>query len=36
MTGMQDVPKLYEALKARGYSDALLEDIFWNNLRRLI
>lgn len=36
MTGMQDVPKLYEALKARGYGDALLEDIFWNNLRRLI
>ena len=36
MTGMQDVPKLYEALKARGYSNALLEDIFWNNLRRLI
>ena len=36
MAGMQDVPKLYEALKARGYSDALLEDIFWNNLRRLI
>ena len=36
MAGMQDVPKLYEALKARGYSNALLEDIFWNNLRRLI
>ena len=36
MTGMQDVPKLYEALKARGYGNALLEDIFWNNLRRLI
>ena len=36
MTGMQDVPKLYEALKARGYSDALLEAIFWNILRRLI
>ena len=36
MTGMQDVPKLYETLKARGYGDALLEDIFWNNLRRLI
>ena len=36
MTGMQDVPKLYEALKAWGYSDALLEDIFGNNLRRLI
>ena len=36
MTGMQDAPKLYDALKARGYSDALLEDIFWNNLHRLI
>ena len=36
MAGMQDVPKLYEALKTRGYGDALLEDIFWNNLRRLI
>ena len=36
MTGMQDAPKLYDALKARGYGDALLEDIFWNNLRRLI
>ena len=36
MTGMQDTPKLYDALKARGYSEALLEDIFWNNLRRLI
>ena len=36
MAGMQDVPRLYEALKARGYGDALLEDIFWNNLRRLI
>ena len=36
MTGMQDAPKLYDALKARGYSETLLEDIFWNNLRRLI
>ena len=36
MTGMQDAPKLYDALKACGYSETLLEDIFWNNLRRLI
>ena len=36
MTGMQDMPKLYDALKARGYGESLLEDIFWNNLRRLI
>ena len=36
MTGMQDVPKLYDTLKTRGYGEELLEDIFWNNLRRLI
>ena len=36
MTGMQDMPKLYDALKARGYGEELLENIFWNNLRRLI
>ena len=36
MTGMQDVPCLYDALKARGYSETLLNDMFWNNLRRLI
>lgn len=36
MTGVQNVTKLYAALKARGYGETLLEDIFWNNLRRLI
>ena len=36
MSGMQDMPKLYDALKARGYGAELLEDIFWNNLHRLI
>ena len=36
LTGMQDVPKLYDALRTRGYGEELLEDIFWNNLRRLI
>ena len=36
ITGIQDMPKLYGALIARGYDEALLEDIFWNNLRRLI
>lgn len=36
LTGMQDLPELYGALKQRGYEDALLEDMFWNNLRRLI
>ena len=35
MQGMQDVPRLYEALTARGYDEALLYDLFWNNLRRL-
>ncbi|MBO4854707.1 MAG: membrane dipeptidase [Oscillospiraceae bacterium] len=35
IAGTQDVPRLYEALAARGYSESLLNDIFWNNLRRL-
>ena len=36
MRGMEDVPQLYRALEKRGYGKALLEDIFWNNLRRLL
>ena len=36
MRGLQDVPLLYEALAARGYGEELLEDIFWNNLRRIL
>ena len=36
MQGIQDVPKLYAALQARGYGETLLEDIFWNNLRRIL
>ena len=36
MSGVQDVPRLYEALAARGYSEDLLEDIFWNNLMRIL
>ena len=36
MRGAEDVPRLYEALEKRGYGQALLEDIFWNNLRRLL
>ena len=36
MNGAEDVPRLYEALEERGYGKALLEDIFWNNLRRLL
>lgn len=37
--GMEDIcgiPALYAALKKRGYGDALLCDIFWNNLKRLL
>ena len=33
--GLQSVPKLYEALQQRGYSESLLSDLFWNNLRRM-
>lgn len=36
MEGVQDIPKLYEALVQRGYGAELLEDIFWNNLRRIL
>lgn len=36
MHGVQDMPRLYDALKSRGYDEELLENIFWNNLRRLI
>ena len=34
--GLQSVPALYDTLRRRGYSESLLEDLFWNNLRRLI
>ena len=30
--GVQDVPTICEALRRHGYDDALLEDIFYNNL----
>ena len=33
--GLQDVHKIYDALQRRGYSETLLVDLFWNNLRRL-
>ena len=33
--GLQSIPRLYETLQRRGYSEPLLEDLFWNNLRRL-
>ena len=36
MQGVEDVPRLYEALEKRGYGKSLLEDIFWNNLCRLL
>ena len=36
MRGVQDVPQLYAALQQRGYSEELLEDIFWNNLMRIL
>lgn len=35
MQGVEDVPRLYDALAMRGYSRELLEDLFWNNLRRI-
>ena len=35
MEGVQDILRLYDALRARGYSAELLGDIFWSNLRRL-
>ena len=36
LRGIEDIPKIYDALCARGYSQNLLNDIFWNNLRRLL
>lgn len=36
MEGIQDVPQLWQALAARGYPQTLLEDLFWNNLRRMV
>ena len=35
-SGVQDVAKLYQALEERGYPQTLLEDIFWNNWRRIL
>ena len=34
--GLESIPALYETLRCRGYSESLLQDLFWNNLRRLI
>lgn len=36
MTGVQDVARLYQTLEEKGYSRPLLEDIFWNNWRRIL
>ena len=35
ITGLESIPGLYAFLQRRGYSEALLEDLFWNNLRRM-
>jgi len=34
--GVQNIPRLWQALADRGYPRQLLADLFWNNLRRLI
>ena len=36
MTGVQDVPRLWRALADRGYTKQELEDLFFNNLRRVL
>ena len=36
MAGLQDVPKLREALAVRGYDEELLDDIFYGNLMRVL
>lgn len=35
LRGVEDVPRIWAALAGRGYPRPLLENIFWNNLRRL-
>lgn len=35
ITGLESIPGLYTFLRQRGYSEDLLEDLFWNNLRRM-
>lgn len=36
LQGLQDIYKIYDALCVRGYGKELLDDIFFNNLRRLL
>ncbi len=36
LRGVQDMPLLWEALRAHGYDEALLENAFYNNLLRVL
>lgn len=36
MRGAQDLPMLWEVLRRHGYDETLLEDIFYNNLLRIL
>ena len=36
LCGVQDIGRIYDALCVRGYDKILLDDIFFNNLRRLL
>lgn len=36
MAGVQDYERLYHFLQARGYSTSLLQDLFFNNLMRVV
>ena len=36
MAGVQDYERLYHFLRSRGYSQALLQDLFFNNLMRVV
>ena len=36
MAGVQDVPLIRQELEKRGYDEALLDDLFWNNWRRVV
>ncbi len=36
LRGVQDLPRLWEELRRRGFDEALLEDVFYNNLLRVL
>ena len=36
MSGIQDMAELYERLLRRNYSEALVRDVFFNNLMRVV